>query len=537
MSKERDTPDTNEENTKNSDGVVYDNKMNTTSDKPGMTVEELDSVLFDCADNLRGNVSKEKYKNYISPLLFLYAIDARYNKQLEKAKEEGIPEKLQDNFAKGGVGYELPESPTAEDITEATNDIAGVVDSWFKEFENLNGIDLLDKRYSAEESLDDSVMLGLVNEIRSIDFENTPPDLLGESYMNLMKRFAHEEGGEYFTPPKYSNLLARTAYTLTDGFDINSSFHDPTSGSSGLLIEAASLIRDDPEGRQDTTVDDLSETDVKFNFTGQELDPQIHKLGIMNTALHGMDKVDLKRADSLSEPQFTDDEELKDFDYILANPPFSQNWNKQELQDDVYGRFDWNEKLPRANRGDYAFIMHMLAHASDTGIVSTVVPHGVLYRSGEQRYRDYLLNNDYVEAVISLPGKLFESTSAPTAILILNKNKPKEHNKEVMFINADIEGRFYYDTGSSRNELLDEGVDEICELLDDWREEESVSRIVDIEDINEFDNNLTISLYVDTTEPQPEIDIGEIHKQHEQILEECVQLNDQIQTKIEALEL
>jgi len=352
-----------------------------------------------------------------------------------------------------------------------------------------------------------------------------------------MKRFAHEEGGEYFTPPKYSRLLARTLYALDDGFDDNSTFHDPTVGSAGLLIEAASLIRDDPENRQDTPVDELGNIET-HHFTGQELDPQIYKLGLMNTALHGMADAEIERGDSLGDPQFTDGDELQKFEYVVANPPFSQTWPKDKYKDgDQYRRFDWHSKLPRKNRADYAFLMHMLGHLEENGMMASVVPHGVLYRSGEQRYRDYLLENDYVEAVVSLPGKMFESTSAPTAILILNKDKPEEHEGEVLFVNADVEDRFYYDTGSSRNELLDEGIDEIAQILSDWRDEERVSRAVSTEEISEFDNNLTLSLYVDTTEPQPEINLEEVQREHDELLDDCVQLNEQIKTQINNLEL
>lgn len=532
-----------------SDGGVEQDMNNTVSDTGQMTVSELDRRLFDCADHLRGNVSKEKYKNYISPLLFLYSFNTKYE-QIQD--ENNIPEKTEDRnrYLKGKLGYIPPEEPSFTDIQTVNENIAGTIDNWFTEFETLNGVDLLDKPYSNEESLTDEVLREVLTELNAIEFQNTPADLIGESYMNLMKRFAHEEGGEYFTPPRYSNLLARTLYTLDDGFEPGSVFHDPTVGSAGLLIESATVIRDDPDNRQDSDVESVNELMSSYQFTGQELDPQIYKLGLMNTSLHGMPGSDLRRGDSLGNPLFTtdhqeeddgyeyDDTGLAQFDYIVANPPFSQTWPKDKYKDgDQYKRFDWHSKLPRKNRADYSFLMHMLAHANENGMVATVVPHGVLYRSGEQRYRDYLLDNDYVEAVISLPGKLFESTSAPTAILIMNKDKPEEHKDEVLFVNADVEDRFYYDTGSSRNELIKDGIDDICEILAEWRDEERVSRAVSTEEISEFDNNLTLSLYVDTTEPQPEIDLDEVQARHDELLNDCVQLNEQIKTQINNLEL
>jgi type I restriction enzyme M protein len=524
----------------NSEEKLNNNRMNTASDYngDGMSLQELDSKLFTCADVLRGNVSKEKYKNYISPLLFLYAFETKYAQLSDEHQD--MPDDQREQLIEDELGYNLPQDPSLSEISNETNDIAGTLDEWFRQFEKDNNTDLLDKDYSDEESLTDEVLQELIEKITEIDFENTPPDLLGEAYMDLMKRFAHEEGGEYFTPPKYSHLLSRTLYALDDGFEKGATFHDPTSGSSGLLIEAASLLRDDPKNRQEDTYKSLADSLTNHQFTGQELDPQIHKLGIMNAALHGMSggNIEFQREDSLGNPQFTEDGKLAKFNYVLANPPFSQSWPKDKFKDgDKYNRFDWHEKLPRKNRADYAFLMHMLAHVEEDGMVASVVPHGVLYRSGEQRYRDYLLENDYVEAVISLPGKLFESTSAPTAILILNKDKPEAHEDEVLFVNADVEDRFYYDTGSSRNELLDDGVNEICEILSEWKTEERISRAVSTDEIEEFDNNLTLSLYVDTTEPQPEIDLEDVQRKHDELLDECVQLNEQIKTQIGELEL
>ena len=490
--------------------------MNATS-----SLSELDRNLTDITDLLRGNVSKEKYKNYVSPLLFLFALETRYDREASAKKE---------------VRYDLPEEPSISDITTASANIDQLVDRWFDEFRKLNGVDILEMRYSDETSLDDNVMQRLIARTRNIDFEHTPRDLLGEAYMNMMKRFAHEEGGEYFTPPTLSHLLARVLYTLDDGFDEDSSFHDPTAGSAGLLIETASLIRDDPDDRQpEGNITSLETVTTKYEFSGQELDPQIYKLGQMNLALHGMAGTRLRREDSLSSPQFANGDNLETFDYIVANPPFSQNWDKDRFNSgDDFQRFDWANKLPRANRADYAFLMHMDEHLSDEGMVASVIPLGVLYRNDEQTYREYLIDNDLVEAIIVLPEKLFENTTAPTAILVLNRDKPSGHEGEVLFVNADIEGKFYETSGNGRNELLDSGIREICKILS-WKTKERVSRVVTNNEIRETNYNLNLSLYVDTTEPQPEIDVSTQFEKICKLKAEYDSLHDQLNEYVEQL--
>jgi type I restriction enzyme M protein len=217
----------------------------------------------------------------------------------------------------------------------------------------------------------------------------------------------------------------------------------------------------------------------------------------------------------LASPQFTNDEdnELTRFDRVLANFPFSANWAKDELQDDPWGRFDWHEKLPRADRGDYAFVMHMAKQLKrpdrdGTGAkASIVIPHGVLFRKHEQRYRKPMLEKDMVEAIIGLPKNLFQNNSIPSAILVLNTDKPAKRNDEVQFIHAG--GEDFYKDEANQNILTDDGLDRIVENFRNWTTEERVSRTVSLDEIRENDYNLNIALYVDTTESEENIDVQE----------------------------
>jgi type I restriction enzyme M protein len=296
-----------------------------------------------------------------------------------------------------------------------------------------------------------------------------------------------------------------------------------------MLVEAAQHLREQYKGEYEG--EELQEfIDKEFEFTGQEKNPTIAGIAKMNLALHGL-KGDIRRGDSLTSPQFATQNKLDEFDYILANFPFSQSGWKggTEERQDNYDDMNWaeNGKLPHGNYGDFAFIMHMDSHLNDTGQLATVIPHGILFRNGDKKYREYMIENDMIEAVIGLPEDLFEATGIPSGILVLNKNKPDEREGQVMFFNADHEDRFFYDTGSSRTKLLDGGISEIKEMFDSWSDEERVCRVVSNDEIRENEYNMNIALYVDTTEPQEDIDVRDTLASVRDIEHEYQQLNQQ----------
>jgi len=291
-----------------------------------------------------------------------------------------------------------------------------------------------------------------------------------------------------------------------------------------MLVEAARYFRDEQGRDGDVT---------SLRLTAQELNPDIYAICKMNLLLHGFNG-EVERGDSLGDPQFTQgDNELETFDHVLANFPFSADWPKEELQEDPYERFHWADKLPRADRGDYAFILHMVAQLNDTGQLAVVIPHGVLFRKHESKFREPLLEADLVEAVVGLPENLFQNNSIPAAILVVNKGKPAEREGQVQFIHAADEA--FYEELSNQNELTDEGLDHIVTNFDEWATEERVSRTVDLEEISENDYNLNIALYVDTTEPEEDIDVEEELAKLRELQAEREGLEQRMDKHLEAL--
>lgn len=468
-----------------------------------LSLDELDSHLFKCADIIRDAVDSTDYKDYILPLVYYKTISDNFEKQREQYVEE-----YGEEHANRPNIYDVPYVPDGylwDDLRAVNENVDEAINDAFDALREANDGEVegvFRANYVAEDALTDDRLTRLIEHLTTYDLDNdsVPPDMLGEAYMDLVRHFAEEEGksgGQFFTPPHIIQLMVRLLSPFEDG----DTFHDPTVGSGGMLVEAATHYRDEQEG-------DPS----KLQFTGQEINPDIAAIAKMNLSIHGLSGR-IEREDSLLRPQFTENGELTRYDYVLANFPFSVDWAKDELQDDTYGRFGWHEKLPRADRGDYAFIMHMANQLNtpekdgEGGQAAIVVPHGVLFRKHEGRYRKPMLERDMVEAIIGLPENLFQNNSIPSAILVLNTDKPAEREEEVQFIHAADED--FYRELSNQNELTDEGLDHIVGNFDEWRTEERVSRTVSLEEIEENDYNLNIALYVDTTEPEEDINVAE----------------------------
>jgi len=494
-----------------------------------ISLDELESHLFKCADIIRDAVDPTDYKEYILPLVYYKSISDEFEVQYEQNVEE-----YGEDFARRENLYDIPIVPegylwddlraVSDNVDQALNE---AFDALTEENPELTGVFRAD--YIEADALDDDRLGRLVEHLSQYDLDrdSVPPDMLGEAYMDLVRHFAEEEGksgGQFFTPPHIVNLCVR----LVDEFEDGETFHDPTVGSGGMLIEAARYYEE--QGGDSS----------KLTFTGQEINPDIAAIAKMNLSIHGLDG-EIQREDSLSNPAFTNDEEneLTRFDRVLANFPFSADWDKDGLQDDPYGRFDWHEKLPRADRGDYAFIMHMAKQLKRPEIDGTggkaaiVIPHGVLFRKHESRYRKPMLENDMVEAIVGLPENLFQNVAIPSAILVLNTDKPPERKEEVQFIHAADEE--FYEELSNQNRLLDEGVNHVVENFRNWTSEERVSRTVSLDEIRENDYNLNIALYVDTTEPEEDIDVEEELAKLRQLQAERDEIESRLNQHMESL--
>ena len=331
-------------------------------------------------------------------------------------------------------------------------------------------------------------------------------DIIGECYIYLISRFASDAGkkaGEFYTPGEPSRLLAKLAAPNT-----GDTICDPACGSGSLLIRAAEEV-----GSRD------------FSLYGQEVNGATWALARMNMFLHSKDAARIDWCNTLTGPTLIEDDRLRTFDIVVANPPFSlKKWGAENAASDPYGRF-WRG-VPPPSKGDYAFITHMIEIAERrSGRVAVIVPHGVLFRGHrEGRIRRKLVEENLLDAVIGLPAKLFSTTGIPVAILVFDRSREEggenEDRFDVLFIDASKE----FMPGKKQNVMEEEHIAKVAETYRNRATIERYSHVATPEEIIENDYNLNIPRYVDTFEPEEEIDIAEVQREIDRIEGELVEV-------------
>ena len=340
-------------------------------------------------------------------------------------------------------------------------------------------------------------------------------DVLGDAYEYLIKQFAAgagKKGGEFYTPREIERVVMGIIKP-----DPKSQVNDPTAGSGGFLLEAYHYVREhygEKEAR-------------KMYLSGQEIEIGTYGIARINMFLHGLESTDIRRGDTLADPQFLDKAgRLQTFSHVVANFPYSiKEWEWETFTHDKYGRITGYELPPHKN-ADYAFILHITKSLNDHGKAGIVVPHGVLFKSDASgRIREQILKNDLVEAVIAMPIKLFFGVGIPVALLILNKHKAVDHKNKVLFVDAERD----YQEGKNQNTLRNTDIEKIVKTFDAWKDVEKYARVIDIAEITENDYNLNVRRYIDSSVAEEVINVSEVWKEVKKIEAE----RDKVHAKVE----
>jgi type I restriction enzyme M protein len=324
------------------------------------------------------------------------------------------------------------------------------------------------------------------------DFEKNKIDLFGDAYEFLISNYAAnagKSGGEFFTPQNVSNLIAQLA--MHKQSTVNK-IYDPAAGSGSLLLQAKKQFEDHI---------------IEEGFFGQEINHTTFNLARMNMFLHNInyDKFDIALGDTLEDPHFGDE---KPFDAIVSNPPYSVRWVGSDdptmINDE---RFAPAGVLAPKSKADFAFVLHALSYLSSKGRAAIVCFPGIFYRSGaEKKIRQYLVDNNYVETIISLAPNLFYGTSIAVNILVLSKNKP---DNRIQFI--DVSGEGFFKKEVNNNVLTRDHVDQIIKMFDSKEDVEHVSKSVSIKDVAANEYILSVSSYVEAEDTFEEIDINNLN--------------------------
>jgi type I restriction enzyme M protein len=485
--------------------------------------DEIFNKIWQACDTFRGVIDPAQYKDYILTMLFVkYLSDIRKSRMAEYEKKyKG--DKIRINRALGRERFVIPEVEIRNSKGKVDDRFLASFDSLYERRKRSNIGELINILL---EHLEDANKGKLHNVFRNIDFNSEANlgqtrqrntrlnhlledlvgldlrpeavghmDIIGDVYEYLIEKFAAGAGkkaGEFYTPASVSETLARLVAPKR-----GDRICDPACGSGSLLIRVAKQVGSDD-----------------FSLYGQEMNGSTWALCKMNMFLHKVDSAHIEWEDTIRRPQFVEDDALMKFDVVIANPPFSlDKWGQEIAAEDRYGRFF--RGIPPKSKGDWAFISHMLAATVERkGRVGVVVPHGVLFRGGQEgKIREAVIRENLLDAVIGLPANLFFGAGIPVALMIFDKSRKPNDKGKVLFIDAGRE----FEQNTNQNKLRTQDIEKIVNTFRKKKTIEKYSYIAPYAEIEENEFNLNIPRYVDTFEEEEDIDIPAVQQEIKQI--------------------
>ena len=450
---------------------------------------EIYSSLWESCNELRGGMDASQYKDYVLFMLFVKYISDKYADSDDFAPPVTIPS--------GASFKDMVKLKGKSDIGDNINTqiIQPLIDNNSRlarsDFPDFNDPNKLGEGKAMVERLTNLVSIFQKPELDFSKNRADHDDILGDAYEYLMRHFASESGkskGQFYTPPEVSRVIAKVIGISPQNAVASTTAYDPTCGSGSLLLKVA------------------SEAGKQITLEGQEKDVTTAGLARMNMILHDFPTANILNGDTLASPKFKDGESLRTYDFVVANPPFSdKTWsNGLTPTTDSYQRFEWGE--PPAKQGDYAYLLHIIRSMKSAGKAACILPHGVLFRGNvEATIRKRLVNSGYLKGIIGLPANLFYGTSIPACILVIDKeNAPAR--KGVFMIDAS---KGFIKDGN-KNRLREQDIHRIVDIFTKQTDTPCYARMVPFDEISgsKNDYNLNLPRYIDSTEPEDIQDIN-----------------------------
>lgn len=516
--------------------------------------KDIENALMRGADSLRDTIDAANYKDYVLPLMFVKYLSDTYKEKVENLEKEyqGVRLERQRRY----LPFTVAEDCSFNSLYEQrySDNIGQLINMAMRRIENDNNQQLAGvlstTDYNSENALGtrehkNAILRELLEDLYPLDLRpsqievkegEVPADVIGDAYEYMIGQFASMAGkkaGSFYTPAAVSEIMARIV-NVQPGERV----YDPTCGSGSLLIKAAK-----------------KENSKQVSIFGQEVNGSSVAMAKMNMYIHEISDAKIAWGDTLANPIFKDEDgNLLTFDAIVANMPFSKDkWAagfnpggeavgkgkkqfKMESTLDKYHRFDWG--VPPASKGDWAFLLHMIASASVKGRIAAVAPHGVLFRgASEGRIRQRVIEENLLDAVIGLPENLFYGTPIPACILVFKKDR-SENN--VLFIDAtgkDENGNLRYRKDKRQNVLEEKNVSDIVDAYFERKDIDKFSHVATIEEIEENGYNLNIPRYVDTFEEEELVDIEEVQSNIVRLKDEIAEAEKQLEEYLRELGL
>ncbi len=448
-----------------------------------MTQKQLEVYLWDAANILRGMIDAADFKQYIFPLLFFKRVSDLWDEEYQHALEESGNDLSYAQFAENHR-FQIPEGCHWEDIRKKTVDVGAALQKALNGIEKEN-FEMLhdvfgDAQWTNKRRMSDEKMLDLIEHFSKmkLTIAEVPHDIMGEGYEYLIKKFADDSGhtaAEFYTNRTVVKLMTQ----ITDPKSTES-IYDPTCGSGGILLSAALHLKE--HGKEYRTL----------KLYGQELNLITSAIARINMFMHNVDEFLIVQGDTLDSPQILENDELKKFDVIMANPPYSvKKWNQQKWMNDPFGRNIWG--TPPQGCADYAFQQHIMKSLNpETGRCVVLWPHGVLFRDVESDIRKRMIEEDYVDAVIGLGKNLFYNSSMESCLLVCRMKKPEERKSKIIFIDAKEELHI-----ERTNAWLEpKNIKRISDAYWMFKDTVGFTKIISCKDVLANNGNLSIQLYV-----------------------------------------